>query len=149
MNKGDREYPVIGVGVVVFRECKVLLIRRGKPPFAGRWSIPGGRLEFGESLESGVLRELEEETAVNAKIIGQIGVFEALPGVEDNVPFSGHVVMVDYAAEWLAGEPRAGDDATEAEFVSIEAALERLQWDETRRALEMAVALRRSSGFGV
>jgi len=136
--------PLVGVGVVVFRGDEVLIVRRGRPPFQGQWSIPGGKLEFGERLEGAALREVQEETGVDARLIGLIGVFEAPPGVAADL--RAHMVMVDYAAEWVAGEPQAGDDAAAAEFVPIGEARGRLSWDETRRAVDMALKLRTGAG---
>ena len=137
----DKSRIGIGVGAVVFRGAEVLLIRRGKPPFQGSWSIPGGRVECGGRLEDAVRREVKEETAVDARITGMIGVFEALPS--DVGDQAGHFVMVDYAAEWVAGNPVAGDDALDAVFLPIAIARERLSWDETRRALDLACKARR------
>lgn len=127
----------IGVGAVIFRGDDVLLIKRGKPPFLGQWSIPGGGLEFGERIEDGVLRELQEETGITAVLCGMIGVFEALP-VETGAQ---HVVMIDHWGEWRAGEPVAGDDAQEAAFTPLAEAMNRVAWDDTRRALEIAAGL--------
>ncbi len=131
----------IGVGAVVFRGHDLLLIKRGKPPFLGKWSIPGGGLEYGERLEDAALREVREETGCEARIVGLIDVFEALPQIDDKASFP-HTVMVDYIAEWVSGEPRAGDDAADAEFVPLIEALSRVSWDQTRRALELAVKIR-------
>lgn len=137
----DKPTITISVGAVIFRGDAVLLIRRAKPPFEGQWSIPGGRLEFGETIEQAIHRELREETAITARLTGPIGVFEAIPA---NVAgFDAHVVMVDHAGEWISGEPVAGDDAAAAEFVPLKEAMQRLAWDETRRALEIAIAQRR------
>ncbi|MEK7266306.1 MAG: NUDIX domain-containing protein, partial [Pseudomonadota bacterium] len=87
----------VGVGAVVFKGRDVLLIKRGKPPFMGRWSIPGGGLRHGERLEDAARREVMEETGVSIAICGLIGAFEALPmGVDPD--FSLHVVMIDYWA---------------------------------------------------
>jgi 8-oxo-dGTP diphosphatase len=137
------ERPIsIGVGAVVFRGPEALVIKRGKPPFLGRWSIPGGGLHHGERLEDAVRREVLEETGVAIRFGGLIGVFEALPGLHPDRSFDRHVVMVDYWAEWAAGEPVAGDDASAAEFAPIDEALRRVSWDETRRAIAGAVKLR-------
>lgn len=133
----------IGVGVVVFRGEEVLVVKRGKEPLKGKWSIPGGGLEFGEALEAGVLREVREETGLDVRLTGSIGVFEALPGDHGQ---TGHTILIDYIAEWIGGEPVADDDAEEAEFVSIDEAMARLSWDETRRALAMALAQRAAGG---
>lgn len=139
----------VGVGTVVFRGESILLIKRGKAPFKGRWSIPGGRLEYDEALEAAALRELREESGVEATILGLIGVFEALPSValREEAGGNGHLVMVDYAAEWRSGEPVAGDDASAAEFFAIDEAMALVAWDETRRALRMAIS-RRLAGSG-
>lgn len=132
----------IGVGAVVFKGDAVLVIKRGKPPFEGRWSVPGGRLEAGERLADAVRREVREETSLDIRIGGLIGVFEALPGLYPDASFEGHVVMIDYWAIWVSGVPAAGDDAAAAEFVPLAEALRRVDWDETRRAIEDAAKLR-------
>ncbi|MEM1396959.1 MAG: NUDIX hydrolase [Pseudomonadota bacterium] len=134
---------IVGVGVVTVKKTpndtlEVLLIRRGRPPFEGKWSIPGGKLKYGEHLEAAALRELHEETAVEARIIKQIGTFEALPSVESRVDAE-HFVMVDFLAEWIRGEPCAGDDAVDAGFFSVEEAVAKVSWDKTREAVKTAV----------
>lgn len=126
--------PVPAVGMVVWRADAVLLIRRGRPPFEGLWSIPGGRVEPGETLHAAAARELAEETGVRARIAGLIDVFESITP-------HGHFVMIDYAARWTGGEPRAGDDALEAGFFSFDDALKRVAWDKTRTALAQSRAL--------
>lgn len=135
-----KDVPLIGVGAIVFRGEEVLLIRRGKPPFEGLWSIPGGKLQLGESIAEAVRREVREETAVEIRLLGLIGVFEALPKLDPRQ--TRHIVMVDYAAEWTGGEAKAGDDALAAEFVGFREAERRLSWDETRRALARALEIR-------
>ncbi len=132
----------IGVGAVVFRASDVLLIKRGRAPFIGQWSIPGGGLEEGEPLEDAVRREVREETGVAIALAGLIGVYEALPSMHDHEGFLQHTLMIDYAAEWVAGEPVAGDDAAAAEFVPLHAALALVSWDLTRTAIADAVKLR-------
>ncbi len=137
----------VGVGAVVFRGENVLVIKRGKPPFLGRWSIPGGGLHHGERLEDAVRREVMEETGVEIRIGGLIGVFEVVPDDRQDPDFSRHVVMVDYWAEWLSGEPVPGDDAAAAEFTPLEEALARVSWDETRRAIADAMKLRNTVNY--
>lgn len=153
-----------GVGAVVFRGPDVLVIRRGKEPFKGQWSIPGGGLDYGERLTEAVTREVREETGVEIRLLGLLDVFEALPHEtqgRDGGPAdaaapaedaakrlsasvkSPHILMIDYVAEWVAGEPRPGDDADAAEFVSLAEAARRISWDVTRRAIARATEWRR------
>jgi 8-oxo-dGTP diphosphatase len=135
--------PIISVGAVIFRNTEVLLIKRAKPPFKGHWSIPGGKVDYGESLEAALAREVGEETGIEIRILGLINAFESLPDGPDapdaNDP---HFVMLDYVADWVRGEPQASDDAEEAEFMPFDEALSRLAWDQTRLALQQAKAAR-------
>lgn len=134
-------HPVPTVGVVCLRGAEVLLIRRGTPPRLNQWSLPGGRLEWGETLQVAALRELKEETGVDAQLLGLLdvvdGVFPARPSLDGNGrgDIARHYVMIDYAARWTAGEPVAGDDAAEAKFVSLDEAMALVEWDETRRVI--------------
>ncbi len=123
-------HPVPAVGVVCFRGDEVLLIRRGCPPRAGQWSLPGGRIEPGERAVDAALRELREETGVEADILGLIEVVDGL--FPDH-----HYVLIDYAARWVSGDPVAGDDAADAAFVPMQEALARVDWSETRRILAL------------
>lgn len=129
--------PVPAVGVVCLRENAVLLIRRGTPPRQGEWSLPGGRIEPGERATEAALRELREETGVEAEITGLIDVVDGL------FPDAGrHYVLIDYAALWLSGEPVAGDDASEARFVPLDEVDALIDWSETRRIIRRAVDAR-------
>ncbi|MBB5519098.1 NUDIX hydrolase [Amphiplicatus metriothermophilus] len=141
------EHPavLVGVGAVVFRGEKVLLIRRAKPPLAGAWSIPGGALDYGETLHEAVRREVREETGVEIRILDLIDVFEALPREGGEEAARRHMLLVDFVAEWRAGEPVPGDDAAEAQFVPVAEALKRLSWDKTREAVARAIAIRRKA----
>lgn len=124
--------PVPTVGVVCLRGDEVLLIKRGNPPRQGQWSLPGGRLEWGETLQAGALRELAEETGCQAEILGLVDVI-------DGVMTTRHYIMIDYAARWTAGEPVAGDDAADARFFNLDEALAIVEWEETRRVIREAV----------
>ena len=131
--------PVPCVGVVCLRGDEVLLIRRGRPPRQGDWSLPGGRIEPGERAIDAALRELREETGVEAEITGLIDVVDGL------FPEAGrHYVLIDYAARWVSGEPVAGDDALEAQFVTLDRVEALVNWAETRRVIGAAAAMRRA-----
>lgn len=134
----SREYPdrpVVGVGGVVIEKGRALLIRRGSEPLLGQWSIPGGTLELGESLEQGVVRELKEETGLSVRILEMIEVFDRI--YEDEGGASGgetlgtpsaatarkkgprfHYVIIDYLCERIDGDAKAGSDVTDVAFAT-------------------------------
>jgi 8-oxo-dGTP diphosphatase len=115
------EQPLVGVGGVVIDHLRALLIRRASPPLEGQWSIPGGMLELGETLEQGVSRELAEETGLDVKVIEILEVFERIfpaPPKPDGTPGDAsrpqyHFVILDYLCELRGGTLRAGSDATD------------------------------------
>jgi 8-oxo-dGTP diphosphatase len=147
-----REYPdrpVVGVGGVVIDGGRALLIRRASEPLRGHWSIPGGTLELGESLQAGVARELLEETGLEVRVLEVIEVFDRIfPGEApvEAIPAGGprfHYVIVDYLCERISGEPVAGGDATDVAFAR-EDELEKFQLTETAtRVLRNAFAMAR------
>ncbi len=121
--------PVIQcVGIVCWRGPNVLLIRRKTPPMAGRWSIPGGHIEPGESQMQAALRELKEETGVTAKLLGKIACITTnIQGRTYN--------LHDYAARWVRGSVKAGDDADQADFFAPKDLKTLDLWEETRRVI--------------
>lgn len=136
MNEAHERRPVAAAGVVCFRGEDVLLIRRGAPPREGEWSIPGGRIEWGERAADAALRELREETGCEGEIVGLIDVVDGL--MSDR-----HYVLVDYAVRWNAGEPRAGDDAADARFFAPHELAALGMWQETLRVIAAARRLMR------
>jgi len=106
--------PEVCVGAIAVAEERLLLVRRGHGPAAGTWSVPGGRVEAGETLAEAVLRELTEETALE-------GVCDALVGWVERMGPDHHYVILDFAVTILEpANPRAGDDAVEAEWVPLD-----------------------------
>jgi ADP-ribose pyrophosphatase YjhB (NUDIX family) len=127
----------VGVGVVVLKGNEVLLIRRGRPPKQGEWSIPGGRQEFGETVRETALREVMEETGITA---GNLRLLDVVDLVRPDG--SGHWTLVDFAADWVAGEPVAGDDAAAARWFAG-ADIDTLGlWSETVRIIRAALSLK-------
>jgi len=121
------------VGVVCIRDEDVLLIQRGTAPRKGEWSIPGGRIEAGETEAQAALRELSEETSVNADLLTKITALDA--------DFEGfHYRLHDYLARWTSGEPKAGDDADKARFVPVSEIDKLGMWPETVRVIQEGYA---------
>jgi ADP-ribose pyrophosphatase YjhB (NUDIX family) len=94
-------HPQLAVSAAIFRDDKLLLVRRARSPAKGFYSLPGGRVEFGETLHSALHREVDEETALKIEIIGLAGWREVVP----IAPGGGHYLIMSFAARWTAGEP--------------------------------------------
>ncbi|GAC1637460.1 MAG: NUDIX hydrolase [Candidatus Acidiferrum sp.] len=157
MMTSPREYPerpIVGVGGVLIEDGRALLIRRGSEPLLGQWSIPGGTLELGETLQEGVARELLEETGIVVRVLGLIEVFERinpfspLESREANPRPRFHFVIVDYLCEKIGGEAEAGGDATDVAYVT-EDDLDKYGITETAtRVLRTAFAMYRDRAGG-
>lgn len=133
--------PRPAVGAVVFRDRRVLLVKRGKAPARGVWAIPGGSVKLGETLQAAAEREILEETGVVIRAGEPVLVFDVIQRDENrNVRF--HYVIVDLAADYLSGDPRPGDDAVAARWIS-EAELANLDVNPATRRL-----LSEKYGFG-
>jgi ADP-ribose pyrophosphatase YjhB (NUDIX family) len=117
---GSRQYPdrpIVGVGaVIVDAGGRVVLIKRRYEPLAGRWSLPGGVVELGETLEAGVAREMEEETGLDVEVGPVIEVFDRIT-VDDDRRIRYHYVLIDYLCWPVGGDLRAGGDVDEAVLV--------------------------------
>ncbi len=122
-----REYPRlprVGVGAIVVRNGRVLLVQRGQPPSEGLWAIPGGQVELGETLQQAADREILEETGITIRAGDPVYTFDlVLRDDAGRVQF--HYVIVDLAADYVSGEPHAGDDALQVRWLSA-AEVERL-----------------------
>jgi len=109
--------PLVAVGAVVFKNNCVLLVRRGQAPSEDIWAIPGGSVEIGETLQEAAEREILEETGVKIRAGKPVYTFDVIDRDEDGkIRF--HYVIIDLAADYVGGEPAAGDDAAEARWVS-------------------------------
>ena len=113
---GLPQSPSVGVGGVVLHRGRVLLIKRGKPPLQGRWVVPGGTVELGESLEQALVREMEEETGVQVRPVSLLTAFDRIDRDGSEVRY--HYVIVDYLCEYLGGEARAASDAQDVAWAA-------------------------------
>ncbi len=145
-DRSSREYPDrpwVGVGVVVWRGDRVLLIRRGKAPRLGQWSLPGGAQSVGETVFETAVREVREETGLEVVPTGIVTVVDAItPDAEGRVHY--HYTLVEVAAESAAGDPICADDALEACWATADEAGDLTEWDETRRVISMSAEQRQA-----
>jgi len=160
---------MVGVGGVVIRDGRALLIRRGSEPLKGEWSIPGGILEVGETLKEGVARELLEETGLQVNVAELIEVFERIfrKGEESNAPLPGiemparvatkagsgaeaqdrplyHFIILDYLCDVVSGEAHAGGDVTDLVFATEEELQNYHLTPTATRVIKKAFAMSRS-----
>lgn len=106
--------PQIAVSAAIFRNGKVLLIRRARSPAKGFYSLPGGRVEFGESLHQALSREVDEETGLEIEIVSLAGWREVLPAA----PGAGHYLIMSFAARWVASEPVLNDELDDYRWIA-------------------------------
>lgn len=136
-----REYPerpLVGVGAVVLSDAGVVLIKRGKPPRVGAWSLPGGAQKLGETVAEAAHREILEETGLDTEIAGLIDVVDSITHAEDG-RIQYHYTLVDMLAVAQADAvPQAGADAADAVWVPIEKLPEYKLWSETIRIIDKA-----------
>ena len=111
-------HPVVGVGAVVVQDGKALIVKRGHEPRKGEWSLPGGRVELGESLVDATRREIKEETGLDVAVGPIVEIFDRIHHHDGRVRY--HFVIVDYLCTCTGGELCAGDDAEAAAFVGEE-----------------------------
>jgi 8-oxo-dGTP diphosphatase len=118
--------PIVGVGGVIVQDGKAIIVKRANDPYKGQWSIPGGRVELGESLAEALVREMREETGLDVEIGPLIEVFERIQWNDEPPPalrarrLRYHFVIVDYVCTPVGGELCAGDDAADVRWVTRE-----------------------------
>lgn len=112
------DQPIVGVGGIVFKGDEVLLARRGKEPAYGEWSIPGGAVEVGETLEEALHRELREETGIEVEILGLSAFLERIfPDAGGKIRY--HYILLDFLCRYTGGHPRAASDILELCFTPL------------------------------
>lgn len=154
-DKLQREYPlapIVGVGAVVVHHGRVLVARRGREPLKGKWSIPGGVVELGESLNDAVVREVREETGLEVEAVELIELIDRVQkdSVSDGERIRYHYVIADYLCRVMGGTLDAASDADEVRWV------ERSEWNShsalalepiTTRVIEAAWQRAKSLGL--
>ncbi len=141
MNREYPDRPFVGVGAVIVKDGRVVLVRRGHAPAAGEWSIPGGVLEVGETVREAAIREAAEETGLQIETGELLGVFDrVLRDEQQRTRY--HYVLIDFVAKPVGGELLAGADAAEAKWCSWEEAQELKPAEDTlaviRKGLDSA-----------
>jgi 8-oxo-dGTP diphosphatase len=119
LNRRYPERPFTGVGAIIFRGSEVLLVKRGRPPAAGKWSIPGGLVELGESLDAAVCREVLEEAGLEVRAIDLVAALDrVILDSEGRIEY--HYILLDFLCEIVGGTLGAGTDADECRFVAVD-----------------------------
>lgn len=141
MSASEQAGPEVGVGGVIVHGGKVLLVKRAKEPLRGRWMVPGGTVERGETLEQALVREVREETGVLVQPRDLLLVLERIDREGEAVRF--HFVILDYLCDFVSGVPMAASDA---EAVALVAPGELSEYDLTKEALGVVLEGFRRSG---
>jgi 8-oxo-dGTP diphosphatase len=134
---------VLGVAAVIWnQEGEILLIRRSKAPRAGQWSLPGGKVEFGETLLEAAKREVREETGLEVEILGLVDIAESIREADVGSP-DGHFVLIDFGARVVSGTAKAGSDAADARWFRYDEIAGLGLWSETERIIALSAKLHR------
>jgi ADP-ribose pyrophosphatase YjhB (NUDIX family) len=110
-------HPQLAVSAAIFRDGKILLVRRARSPAKGFYSLPGGRVEFGETLHTALHREVDEETGLRIEIVDLAGWREVVPGTTGG----GHYLIMSFAARWTSGEPVLNDELDDFRWLAPDA----------------------------
>ncbi len=151
MGKAFPDAPVLAVGVLLLDEredgLSILLVRRARPPMVGRWTVPGGTVELGESIAEAALRELAEETGLSARLGPIVEVLDrVLHAADGRIEY--HYLILDFAADSPTGELRAASDASEARWVPVSALSSYHTTDGLEPVIARAVEMRQRGERG-
>jgi 8-oxo-dGTP diphosphatase len=130
-------HPILGVGTVVWHGERVLLVRRGRPPREGQWSLPGGAQQLGETVADAARREVREEAGIEIEPGEPIATIDLIERDEDgSVRY--HYTLVDFTAEAASAELTPGDDAADARWFGLDELAALGLWSETLRVIQLA-----------
>jgi len=119
LKKEYPKHPIVGVGAIIIQNGKILIVRRGSEPGKGKWSVPGGLVELGETVEQTVVREVKEECGLDVEVDRLIDVVDSMT-FDGNGKLKYHFVILDFFVKLKGGELKPGDDAKEALWVPVE-----------------------------
>ncbi len=119
MRKEYPEHPMVGVGAIIVQDGKILIVRRGSEPGKGKWSVPGGLVELGETVEQAVVREVREECGLDVEVDKLIDIVDSMT-FDKNGRLKYHFIILDFFVKIKGGKLRPGDDAKEALWVPLE-----------------------------
>ena len=139
MNREYPDRPLVGVGAIIVERGRVALIKRGKPPLLGEWSIPGGMLELGETVRQGAEREALEETDLVVRVTELLGVFDRVV-LDDDKRCQYHYVLIDFLCERISGDLRTAGDAADARWFTLEDIGKLPLPEDTARVIRMGLA---------
>jgi ADP-ribose pyrophosphatase YjhB (NUDIX family) len=137
MSSSSREFPgrpIVGIGVAVLRDAAVLMVRRGRAPAEGSWSLPGGAQKLGETVEQAARRELAEETGLLVEALFLAGCVDSIHGDPDG-RIRYHYTILDFCARYAGGQARPGGDAAEVAWVDVNRLDELNIWSEAQRII--------------
>ncbi len=140
MSPVQPSHPQLAVSAAIFRDDKILLVRRARSPAKGLYSLPGGRVEFGEALHTALHREVDEETALKIEIVELAGWREALPETTGG----GHYLIMSFAARWIAGEPLLNDELDDFRWLAPDGLGDLRLTDGLREIIQSAQRLLRA-----
>lgn len=135
------KHPIVAVGAVVMRDNQILLIKRGKAPRKGEWSLPGGAVELGETLEDAIKREVKEETGLDITPIRWLANIDSITHSEDRKAIDFHYVLIDFLAKQICDkDPQPSSDALDARYFDLDEAIKLVNWSSTKQVIEQVKA---------
>lgn len=141
MKRDYPERPIVAVGALVWRDNKILLVRRGNPPRQGEWSLPGGAQDLGETVFEAARREVREEAGIDIRVSGLVDVIDFMDrDGEGGIRY--HYTLIDVLADYVSGDVTPGCDADDAAWFPLEEAMAKVSWTETRRVIAKSADMR-------